>query len=378
MHRVGHQETTITTAASSLLISGETIDGNSTSQQNDTFAIGNPIWNPNLALPIEEMAVLPPATGNAFIGQYELDDFYKSTSQRDEALTMADSMEAEALPNVDVVMDQTWDPNSALPLELGDFYDSTSRRNDALIVTNPIEAAAYPTADIMADQSCDTNFAMPTEEEWAALPTLGNGDIEVGDLYEITSPRIDASAVTNPVEAAALSTTDGMANQDWMESLALPAEDAAVWPIAPENGYINPSDLGNLDDSARQLDHASINGPNYFDEALAESGDFPMGYSFNDTAMPDVFDQDVDMQDTMPTLDDYLAEYPFTFPDQDMQDPMPALGEDIVTPPTPALTTPLEPSVEPQGLCSWEDLIPPMVHAAPYMFDDLFEDTVGQ
>lgn len=307
VHRIGQQQTTITAAACSLLKLEEKIG----------------------------------ATVD------ELGGFYNSTSQRNDEYGLTGWNKAEPFPVADVEMSQTWDlPTGNAPISqpnLGDLHDSTSRRNDVLTMTNPIKAVANPNADITMDQSCDNEFAMPTEEEWAALPSYIDPS-KLGNLYDSASQRNDVGVVR---------------------------------PTAPENAYVNPSELGNVYDSTNQLNDMSIDGPpysaagpNFFDEALAQDGGFPLDFNFNDTDMPEIADQDVNMEDTLRAMDDFLAGNPLTLPDQDMQDPMPALGVDFVTPPTPTLTTPPESSLEPQGLCTWEELIASTGHAATDLFDE--------
>jgi hypothetical protein len=298
-----------------------------------------------------------------------IDDVYNTTSQRNHASTVTNPSqfiqqnylpEAAAFSN-DAMVDQGWTDN---------FYNPISQRNHASAL------------------DWTGNFALPTEEA-AVLPTApGNAYIsqpELGNLYDSTSQLNHASNITNP-------NADAMIDQDWTGDFALPAE-AVDWPADPGNGYINPPELGNLYHPTTQLNHASnitnapsipapqpdldlnmfdgpvysTNGPNFFTEALAQDGGFPLDFNFNDD-MPGITDHDQDMQDAMPALDDSLGESMIIDPTPGLGD---SLGEDFVTPPTPALTTPPEPSLEPQGLCTWGDMIPPMGHAAPYLFDDM-------
>ncbi len=242
---------------------------------------------------------------------------------------------------------------------IDDVYNTTSQRNHASTVTNPSQ---FIQQNYLAEAAAFSNDAM-VDQGWT------------DNFYNPTSQRNHASAL------------------DWTGNFALPTEEAAVLPTAPGNAYISQPELGNLYDSTSQLNHASnitnapsipapqpdldlnmfdgpvysTNGPNFFTEALAQDGGFPLDFNFNDD-MPGITDHDQDMQDAMPALDDSLGESMIIDPTPGLGD---SLGEDFVTPPTPALTTPPEPSLEPQGLCTWGDMIPPMGHAAPYLFDDM-------
>lgn len=277
-----------------------------------------------------------------------------TTDQRNDALAVLDPgqvlqqnylLEAVAVPNNAMV-----DPASN-----ANFYDPTSQRNDAFAIANPIGAVAFPYADVVMDPKWDTGLELAMEEPAFVMPAIpGNGYInqaDFGDLYNATGQRNNAFAVTNL-------NVDAMTGQAWTRDFEMSTEEM-VWPAEPANDYINPSELENLDnltdqrfdtpiitDSAIPASHPGLDpriipdpifsndGPNFFGEFIAEDDSFLLN-------MPDITDQD-----------------------QFMQDPMPALDEDFVAP--PAL-----PTVETQCLCEFDDLISPMGHMAPYIFNNV-------
>lgn len=270
-----------------------------------------------------------------------------TTHQRNDALAVPDPgpllqqnyvPEAVAFPN-DGMNGQVWNEN---------FHDSTSQRIDAFAITNPIEAVAFPYADVVMDPNWDTGMELPMEEPVAVLSAVpGNGYINQADfanLYDATGQPNDAFAVND---------------QDWTSGFEMPTETAMNWPAELANGYVNPSELGNFDTSMDQRIDAPIvtgsaipaphpgldlriipdpiysnDGPNFFGEFISEDDGFLLN-------MPDITGQD-----------------------QFMQDPMPAVDE--------VFGAPTMPSTEgTQGLCGFDDLISPMGHMAPYIFNNV-------